>query len=120
MAAGGAIGPCRPIGRRTADRRALRPKRTKLARCPRVRRAVEVKLEDNWSPEQISSSLADAHPHDPEMQVSHETIDQSLFVQGKGALRKELHVCFAAAGPCDGPRPTPRPATSGRGRSKTW
>ena len=40
---------------RAADRRALRPKRTKLARCPRLRRAVEAKLEDNWSPEQISS-----------------------------------------------------------------
>jgi len=79
---------------RAADRRALRPKRTKLARCPRLRRAVEAKLEDNWSPEQISSWLADAHPHDPEMQVSHETIYQSLFVQGKGALRKELHVCL--------------------------
>jgi transposase, IS30 family len=79
---------------RAADRRALRPKRTKLARCPRLRRAVEAKLEDNWSPEQISSWLADAHPHDPEMQVSHETIYQSLFVQGKGALRKELHTCL--------------------------
>jgi IS30 family transposase len=79
---------------RAADRRALRPKRTKLARCPRLRRAVEAKLEDNWSPEQISSWLADVHPHDPEMQVSHETIYQSLFVQGKGALRKELHVCL--------------------------
>ena len=79
---------------RAADRRALRPKRTKLARCRRLRRAVEAKLEDNWSPEQISSWLADAHPDDPEMQVSHETIYQSLFVQGKGALRKELHVCL--------------------------
>ena len=79
---------------RAADRRALRPKRTKLARCPRLRRAVEAKLEDNWSPEQISSWLADAHPDNPEMQVSHETIYQSLFVQGKGALRKELHVCL--------------------------
>ena len=79
---------------RGADRRALRPKRTKLARCPRLRRAVEAKLEDNWSPEQISSWLADVHPDDPEMEVSHETIYQSLFVQGKGALRKELHTCL--------------------------
>jgi len=79
---------------RAADRRALRPKRTKLARCPRLRRAVETKLKDRWSPEQISSWLADAHPDNPEMQVSHETIYQSLFVQGKGALRKELHTCL--------------------------
>ena len=79
---------------RAADRRALRPKDTKLARCPRLRRVIEAKLEDNWSPQQISSWLADAHPTDPEMQVSHETIYQSLFVQGKGALRKELHACL--------------------------
>ena len=79
---------------RAAERRALRPKRTKVARCSRLRRAIESKLEDNWSPQQISSWLADVHPHDPEMQVSHETIYQSLFVQGKGALRKELHTCL--------------------------
>jgi IS30 family transposase len=76
----------RPAGAATEEHQA--------ARCPRLRRAVEAKLEDNWSPEQISSWLADAHPHDPEMQVSHETIYQSLFVQGKGALRKELHTCL--------------------------
>ncbi len=55
---------------------------------------VERKLEARWSPEQISSWLAETYPDNPEMQVSHETIYQSLFVQGRGALRKELHSCL--------------------------
>ena len=76
---------------RGAERRALRPKRAKLSECRRLRGAVERKLESLWSPQQISSWLAETYPDDPEMQVSHETIYQSLFVQGRGALRKELH-----------------------------
>ena len=79
---------------RGAERRALRPKRAKLSRCRRLRGAVERKLEARWSPQQISSWLAETYPEDPEMQVSHETIYQSLFVQGRGALRKELHSCL--------------------------
>jgi len=42
------------VADRAASRRALRPKRTKLARCRRLRGVVERKLENNWSPEQIS------------------------------------------------------------------
>ena len=79
---------------RGAQRRALRPKRAKLSRCRRLRATVERKLEALWSPEQISAWLAETYPDDPEMQVSHETIYQSLFVQGRGALRKELHTCL--------------------------
>ena len=79
---------------RRASRQALRPKRAKLSQCRRLRGAVERKLEARWSPEQISSWLAETYPEDPEMQVSHETIYQSLFVQGRGALRKELHSCL--------------------------
>jgi IS30 family transposase len=59
-----------------------------------LRRVVERKLEATWSPEQISAWLASEYPEDPEMQVSHETIYQSLFVQGRGALRRELHTCL--------------------------
>lgn len=40
----------------------------------------------------------DAYPGDEEMQVSHETIDQSLFIQGEGALRKELWRCLRTLG----------------------
>ncbi len=82
------------VSDRAACRRALRPKRAKLAECRRLRRVVERKLEARWSPEQISAWLASEYPDSPEMQVSHETIYQSLFVQSRGALRKELHSCL--------------------------
>jgi len=78
----------------TADRaafaRARRPKVAKLAACPRLRAVVESKLEVRWSPQQISGWLVGEFPDDPEMRVSHETIYLSLFVQARGALRKEL------------------------------
>ncbi len=79
---------------RSARRRARRPKVPKLAGCPRLRRVVEAGLENYWSPQQISAWLALEYRHDPEMQVSHETIYMSLFVQGRGALRQELHQCL--------------------------
>jgi IS30 family transposase len=77
-----------------AYRRARRPKVAKIAACPRLRAKVEGKLAKKWSPEEISGWLARTYPDNPELQVSHETIYQSLFVQGKGALRHELHVCL--------------------------
>jgi IS30 family transposase len=77
-----------------ADRAALcntrRPKIAKLARCTRLRAIVEAKLEQRWSPQQIAGWLSMEFPDDPEMRVSHETIYLSLFVQSRGALRKEL------------------------------
>jgi IS30 family transposase len=77
-----------------ADKAALarmrRPKVSKLAACSRLRAVVEAKLELRWSPTQISGWLVDSFPDDPEMRVSHETIYLSLFVQARGALRKEL------------------------------
>ena len=51
-------------------------------------------LELRWSPQQIAARLVIDYPDDPEMRVSHETIYQSLFVQGRGALRKELSRCL--------------------------
>jgi IS30 family transposase len=78
----------------TADRSALararRPKTAKLAACARLRSVVEAKLVLRWSPQQISAWLVGEFPNDPEMRVSHETIYLSLFVQTRGALRKEL------------------------------
>jgi transposase, IS30 family len=78
----------------TADRAALararRPKTAKLATCSRLRAVVESKLELRWSPQQISGWLVGEFPDDLEMRVSHETIYLSLFVQTRGALRKEL------------------------------
>ncbi len=71
--------------------RARRPKSAKLATNPPLRAIVEAKLELRWSPQQISAWLAMAYPDNKEMHVSHETIYMSLFVQGRGALRRELH-----------------------------
>ena len=79
---------------RAARRRARRPKTAKLAGCARLRLVVEALLMDWWSPEQIAAWLAGAFPEDPEMRVSHETIYMSLFVQGRGALRRELTACL--------------------------
>jgi IS30 family transposase len=73
-----------------ATTRACRPKACKLAARPRLRAMVEDKLRDDWSPEQISRWLRREFPDDPELQVSHETIYLSLFVQARGLLRKEL------------------------------
>ena len=80
---------------RRASDRARRPKVAKLARCPRLRAQVETWLEDElWSPSQISAQLRVEFPDDPMMRVSPETIYQSLYVQGRGALRKELAACL--------------------------
>jgi IS30 family transposase len=78
----------------TAHRRAHRPKIAKLIAVPQLRRAVERGLRHRWSPQQITARLALDYPDDLEMRVSHETIYQSLFVQGRGALRQELTRCL--------------------------
>jgi len=75
-----------------AEERARRPKPAKLAACGGLRDWVQEKLEKNWSPEQISRRLPAGFPDCPEMRVSHETIYQALYVQGRGALRRELAV----------------------------
>jgi len=80
---------------RRASDRARRPKVAKLAACPRLRAQVEEWLaEELWSPTQISARLRVEFPDDPMMRVSPETIYQSLYVQGRGALRKELAACL--------------------------
>ncbi len=82
---------CRAVEAHRASRvRARRPKAMKLETCPRLRGEVEDKLSLWWSPAQISLWLESEYPDEEEMQVSHETIYQSLYVQGRGALRKEL------------------------------
>jgi IS30 family transposase len=80
---------------RRAARLARRPKPAKLAAHPQLRTVVEGWLEDEqWSPVQISAMLRVEFPDDPVMRVSPETIYQSLYVQGRGALRKELASCL--------------------------
>jgi transposase, IS30 family len=76
------------------DRLARRPRRAKLATNRRLRRRVEELLANRWSPQQIARRLRHDHPCQPEMWLSHETIYTSLFVQGRGALRRELARCL--------------------------
>ena len=70
--------------------RACRPKRCKLARSRRLQQAVVGKLKQDWSPQQIAGWLKQVHPEDESKRVSHETIYKSLFIQSRGAFRKEL------------------------------
>lgn len=70
--------------------RALRPKPCRLARHAGLRWRVAQKLALQWSPEQIAGWLKRQFPADQSMQVSHETIYRSLFVQTRGVLKKEL------------------------------
>jgi IS30 family transposase len=91
-----------------ARERARRPKRPKLA-CPRLAAQVTAWLEEWWSPEEIARRLRIEFPTDPMMWVSHETIYQALFVQGRGELRRELARCLRAG----------RTARRRRGRNET-
>lgn len=70
--------------------RALRPKACRLARQASLRWRVAQKLAQQWSPEQIAGWLKRQYPTDPDMQLSHETIYRSLFIQARGVLKKEL------------------------------
>lgn len=70
--------------------RARRPKRCRLAVNPKLRYLVAGKLAADWSPEQISGWLKQQFPTDPGLHVSHETLYRTLFLQARGALKKEL------------------------------
>jgi IS30 family transposase len=69
---------------------ALRPKPCRLALNGRLRQVVASKLALEWSPEQVSGWLRIRYPDDESMQISHETIYKSLFIQARGVLKKEL------------------------------
>jgi transposase, IS30 family len=73
-----------------AYERASRPKPAKLATNRRLRRVVEDDLAKRYSPEQIAGRLRRQFPDEPEMWVSPETIYESLYVQSRGALKREL------------------------------
>jgi len=76
-----------------AHQRSLRPKPRKLA-SPELAAQVTRGLRKWWSPVEISRRLRLEHPDDPMMWVSHETIYKTLFVQGRGELRRELTRCL--------------------------
>ena len=77
-----------------ADKRAwtqaLRPKSCKLVLDAQLRQAVIVKLKCYWSPEQIAGWLKRTYPYSEEMHISHETLYKTLYIQARGALKKEL------------------------------
>jgi transposase, IS30 family len=77
-----------------AIERGRRPKPCKLAGDARLRVEVERGLRALWSPQQIAARLVRDYPDELAMRVSHETIYRTLFVQGRGALRKELTACL--------------------------
>jgi IS30 family transposase len=74
--------------------RSRRPKPSKFEQCPALAQTVTEWLEKLWSPEEIASRLRLEFWDDPMMQVSHETIYKTLYVQGRGELRRELTRCL--------------------------
>src|SRR5262249_22817412 len=76
------------------DQRARRPKPRRFVLDGRLREHVQNRLHAKDSPEQISRRLVLLFPDDPGMRVSHETIYRSLYVQGRGGLRRELVRCL--------------------------
>lgn len=95
LAANGGREGYRPLAaHRRALRAARRPQLRKLETNRRLWRYVVAKLRLLWSPEQIARRLIEEFPDDPEMRVSHETIYMTLYVQGRGELRKELARCL--------------------------
>ena len=97
-----------------AMERARRPKPAKLAMNARLRHEVERGLRARWSPQQIAARLVSDYPGDLEMRVSPETIYRTLFVQARGALRKELTTCLRTGRTQR--RPRMRIGLSGAGR----
>ncbi|WP_427135798.1 transposase [Pseudarthrobacter sp. S9] len=74
--------------------RGRRPKAFQL-QSPRLAQYVEDAMDDGWSPKLVSLVLKLVFPDDRSMQISHETIYQSLYVQGRGELRKDLYRCLS-------------------------
>lgn len=95
-----------------AWQRARRPQLCKLARHPRLAGVVAAKLAQQWSPEQIAAWLKLEYPQDETMWVSHETIYLTLFIQARGALKKELLAHLRRS------RSIRRPRTARRGRGQ--
>jgi transposase, IS30 family len=82
------------VAQRRAERLASRPKVAKLASNRPLHDLVQRKLLERLSPEQVAAALRREFPDNRDMWVSHEAIYQSIYVQGRGALRRELAVCL--------------------------
>jgi IS30 family transposase len=79
---------------RRAAHQSRRPKPTKLGANPELCRRVIADLQRLWSPEEIHARLRTEFADRPEMWVSHETIYKSIYIQGRGELRRELARCL--------------------------
>jgi IS30 family transposase len=79
---------------RLAWERQRRPKPSKLARWPALRAEVQQLLDRRYSPEQVAGRLKVLYPGEAAMQISHETIYQSIYVYPRGGLRRELQACL--------------------------
>jgi IS30 family transposase len=79
---------------RLAWERQRRPKPSKLSASPQLRAQVQQMLDRRYSPEQVSGRLTMAHPGDPAMRISHESIYQSIYLYPRGELRRELKACL--------------------------
>jgi IS30 family transposase len=89
---------------------ARRPKPSKLAANPVLSARVIADLEKLWSPQQIAAGLAAEFGDDESMRISHETIYKSLYLQGRGELRRELARCLRSGRAARKPRGVTRPS----------
>jgi IS30 family transposase len=78
------------VAQRASDERARRPKTRKLLADPRLAGVVAAGLEQRWSPAEVAARMVLDYPDEAELRVSHETIYASLYLQGRGGLKKEL------------------------------
>jgi IS30 family transposase len=95
------------VAQSKAEDRARRAKPGRLASNPELRGQVQTRLAARLSPEQIAATLRADFPDRPEMWVSHETIYQALYVQGRGELRRELTRCLRTGRALRKPRRVP-------------
>jgi IS30 family transposase len=107
---GGRCGYHPVAAQRTAGCRARRPKPRKLAVNPALAARVSADLAGLWSPEQIAARLRAEFGDDRTMRVSHETIYKTLYVQGRGELRRELAACLRTGRAKRRPRGRARPS----------
>jgi IS30 family transposase len=99
------------VAQRRADRRLTRPKPSRLAADERLRLEVTRRLRMRQSPQQIMQRLRVDFPDDQHMRISHESIYRSLYVQGRGELRRELTACLRSG------RAVRKPRARGRRRA---
>ncbi len=101
-----------------ADARRPRPKPAKIGQNPELRDFIQEHLTRRWSPEQICNALRRQFPDRPEMHVTHETVYQALYVQGRGELRRELARALRTGRARR--RPHRHPTSASPARSGTW